>query len=365
MDNKIFLFLIGFIAIVSVMTMSTTLAYAEKIPIKIIPQSDDNKKSNNPEPKKPQKKPISKPPIINEPGVVKPPQPKKDTDMIKKPIATVITSVSDDNKDAKPVSPSSPPDNTIIKPTTPPVVKAVASETTAATEPGKTTIVTVNPPIVSPKQPFPNKPGIPIPNPPTQCGGVYHFNTNTNKCVLNKDCDSKTKGNHTFVNCNINVNLKPRVIVEHHTNTITKLVPIQQSILAATTPNGVIANSVNPYLLLLSSQQLCLIAQDFQCVNTEAQFTTTAIVTTFDPDSMTWTISGQVKNLTPHDMSNVKVTALFYDKDGNPLSMDGGKTVPIDESIIKANGFSFFQLQQDINDLDIGVPIFVVLSYHI
>ena len=198
--------------------------------------------------------------------------------------------------------------------------------------------------------------------------------------IPNKNCTSQldTKTNNTLIICN---NTVVKVIKgSSHTNTIVKTVPstavynyvypqtAQQlaygnSLSANLAQYGSNSNSPATYLLLLDSKQLCLIAGDTQCVAQQDRFMTSSLTTIYDSTSKSWTITGTVKDVSPDDLSNIHVTALFYDGKGNTVGNNAITSI-ISPNKLQSFEDGVFSFTVSVkNDLNGKNPVFIVLNY--
>jgi hypothetical protein len=114
-------------------------------------------------------------------------------------------------------------------------------------------------------------------------------------------------------------------------------------------------------LLRLDSKQICLLANNFQCVTLQNLFSTSSLMTTFDSVNSVWAISGSVKDVSKFQLNNVKVTAVFYDSRGNIIGLPVISNV--NPGILNPFEDGTFSFQASIKYMKGGNPIFVELIY--
>ncbi len=207
------------------------------------------------------------------------------------------------------------------------------------------------------------------------CTQGYHLDKKLNTCILNSNCKSGTgpNANQTIIICTDTVTKKQFIvkhdqpIIKNYYNTYSQQQQQQQPY-----PNS-LANSLlsssnnNPtataYLLLLDSKQLCLIVGSFQCVSQQNQFATSSLTTVFDSTNKVWSVSGTVKDVSKNILQNIKVSALFYDGKGNPVSNNliTANVIPNELNSFEDGSFN---LQADVKAMNVN-PVFIVLNYQI
>jgi len=188
---------------------------------------------------------------------------------------------------------------------------------------------------VSPPTRPPTRPPTPK---PSDCTGTYHYDNKSKTCVLNSNCKEGT-GSST------NSTSSTKTVYCTETDVKTKKVYIKQYpvyrqniINYITVPNAIKNFTDNviqrqlgktpAFLLLLDTRQLYHVAKDFQCELQQNKFNTIDLTT--NPNGKgNWLISGKVQNVVKNPLSNIKVTATFYDTLGNNMgSYTQGSVTP-------------------------------------
>jgi hypothetical protein len=112
-----------------------------------------------------------------------------------------------------------------------------------------------------------------------------------------------------------------------------------------------------PFLLLLSTSQLCQLAGDVQCAAKQRDFNTINLVTKLS--GSTWSVSGQVENRGVAQ-SNLVVTAHFYDNKAN--NVGGLATAKVTPTSLATHKIGVFNIAAKTSTMN-GIPSFVRLEY--
>ena len=119
------------------------------------------------------------------------------------------------------------------------------------------------------------------------------------------------------------------------------------------------AGKTPSFLLLLDTNQFCHVAKDFQCELQQNRFNTMGLST--NPDGQgNWLISGKVQNVAKNPLSNIKVTATFYDAQGNNIgSYKQGSVTPLNVASQQQGTFNLKAIKSAQN----WNPVFLRLNY--
>lgn len=209
---------------------------------------------------------------------------------------------------------------------------------------------------------IPNPTPFPFPNGklPKNCSSQFDKNTNNTLIICDKTIVKVIKGpTHTVTKTQT---LQPinKNYYYSYPQTQTQL-NYGSSLSANLAMYGV--NAPATYLLLLDSKQLCLIAGDTQCVALQDKFMTSSITTIYDSSAKEWTITGTVKDVSQDKLSDIQVTALFYDGKGNTVG-DNAIAAKVSPSKLDSFEDGVFSFKANVkDDLNGKNPVFIVLNY--